>query len=393
MTNDTEVIKLLRFPLAILVVLIHSYSVVEGYHISQINYFDLAGRDYYSLFCISFSHVLAQVAVPLFFFISGYLFFLNFKQWSWAKWKEKLKRRTKTLLIPYITWITIAVLEKLFTYFAAYIIKGKPISRIGEWFQNVGGFGGIYWNDKSHMDLCTNIFGWESYMTYPLLIPMWFLRDLMVVVLLSPVIYFLLKKIPQISLLLIGCLWVLGAGTKLPGLSFSSLFMFGLGGVFSLYSKSFVVFFKPINRWFLIAVFSMLFVLSVVFDGRSTHIGQLCLHFWILFAIPLFIRISNYILENKKSYANKIAALADTSFFIYAFHGRHISYVFHLLWVLFGIKTIGSSISEGYIDAHPLVGIISYILTPIITVVLCIVIFKILKRILPPKIMMLLNGK
>lgn len=393
MNKDTDVIKILRFPLAILVVFIHSYIVVDGFHISQVNYCELTGRDIYSLFCISISHVLAQVAVPMFFFISGYLFYLNYQQWNWAKWLEKLKRRSKTLLIPYISWITITVMEIIFISVLAYFVKGKPISQLGEWFQGVGGFGGIYWNDISHIEPFTNVFGWESYMTYPLLMPMWFIRDLMVVVLLSPIIWFLLKRVPRISLLLIGGLWVLGAGTKLPGLSLSSLFMFGLGGAFSLYSKSFVVVFSSINRWLLIAAFSILFISSVVFDGRNTQIGQLCLHFWILFAIPLFVRISNYLLKNRKSVANKMVALSDTSFFIYALHGRHISYIYNLLWIVFGISTIGSSLDGSYIDAHPFIGIISYLLTPIITIIICIVIYRILKRVLPPKIMMILNGR
>lgn len=49
------------------------------------------------------SRILASVAVPLFFFISGYLFFFR-TTFSVDVYKKKLKSRIKTLLIPYLFW-------------------------------------------------------------------------------------------------------------------------------------------------------------------------------------------------------------------------------------------------------------------------------------------------
>ena len=65
---DSEVIKIIRFPLAVFVVLIHSFTTVEGFGITSVNYVHLSGADFYSLLGISISRVLAQVAVPFFFF-------------------------------------------------------------------------------------------------------------------------------------------------------------------------------------------------------------------------------------------------------------------------------------------------------------------------------------
>lgn len=72
---DSALINFVRFPLAFMVVMLHSYVAVYGFHISQVDYTSLSGADVYSLVGITFSHVLTQVAVPLFFFISGYLFY------------------------------------------------------------------------------------------------------------------------------------------------------------------------------------------------------------------------------------------------------------------------------------------------------------------------------
>lgn len=86
--KDSQVINLIRFPLAVMVVLIHcgSRSFVDG------------GEWFRTLV----SDVLPAIAVPLFFVISGFLFFQGLEQWDWEKWKGKMRRRVKTLLIPYL---------------------------------------------------------------------------------------------------------------------------------------------------------------------------------------------------------------------------------------------------------------------------------------------------
>jgi len=47
------------------------------------------------------SQGVARVAVPLFFLVSGYLFFLG--QWSWSSMRASSKRRVNTLLIPFLS--------------------------------------------------------------------------------------------------------------------------------------------------------------------------------------------------------------------------------------------------------------------------------------------------
>ena len=48
---------------------------------------------------------IVRVAVPIFFLISGYLFFYNFVP-SMEKWKYKFKSRFHSLFIPYVIWCT-----------------------------------------------------------------------------------------------------------------------------------------------------------------------------------------------------------------------------------------------------------------------------------------------
>lgn len=77
----------LRFFLIIMVVFLHAYTTNED------NAVDLD--------IINTIYRLGKCAVPSFFFISGYLFFVNYDV---HKWKQKISSRFKTLFIPYVLW-------------------------------------------------------------------------------------------------------------------------------------------------------------------------------------------------------------------------------------------------------------------------------------------------
>ena len=64
---------------------------------------------------------------------------------------------------------------------------------------------------------------------------------------------------------------------------------------------------------------------------------------------------------------------------MFAFHGIIISYVYNALWKLFGVKTDGGLIDAAYIGDHPLNGILSYLITPVLVVALSMVFYKIVK--------------
>lgn len=49
--------------------------------------------------------VVCNLSVPLFFFISGYLFYTSPCEWNWrGVWWGKMKRRVYTLLVPYLAY-------------------------------------------------------------------------------------------------------------------------------------------------------------------------------------------------------------------------------------------------------------------------------------------------
>lgn len=89
--------------------------------------------------------VLSQFAVPTFFLLSGYFFFSGYenKQSSLKYYKNKVKSRIRTLILPYFIWNTLFLcLDIVF----AIIISKTDISNYTEFIcsklQELGG--GIY---------------------------------------------------------------------------------------------------------------------------------------------------------------------------------------------------------------------------------------------------------
>ena len=119
-----------------------------------------------------------EICVPLFFVMSGYLFFRNTPERPSVGWfRNKIQSRFFTLLIPYLIANIIAWL----CYFFA--IREVP--------SMVSGFLGDKWKNPLFV-----------FWTGPINLSLWFIRELILLVLLSPLIYFLLRYRRPAELLL-----------------------------------------------------------------------------------------------------------------------------------------------------------------------------------------------
>lgn len=99
-TLQSQTIAFLRFPLIVGVVLLHS-----GFDNIELAEHPVCDNVSYLL-----SQVVATIAVPLFFFISGYLFFCKIDKFDGRVYVGKLKKRARTLPIPYIFWNLFTIL-------------------------------------------------------------------------------------------------------------------------------------------------------------------------------------------------------------------------------------------------------------------------------------------
>jgi len=97
---QSDKLRTISFFLILLVVMVHStnLSVRIDANFTTIN------KGVNSFFQNFISDGIAKIASPLFFAISGYLFFLNINEGKPAEFLEKYKKRFRTLVIPYLLW-------------------------------------------------------------------------------------------------------------------------------------------------------------------------------------------------------------------------------------------------------------------------------------------------
>lgn len=396
----------MRFPLVCLVVVIHSFSFIEGWDIEQLDFNHLSGADIYSLFCISQSMTLSHIAVPTFFVISGYLFFQGFQLWNWQTYFSKINKRMYTLLFPYIVWNSFYIVMVISMKMGGVIMKGKPLQGIIDWWNDHNGFL-MYYHAESFSER-VNWLGGEGLFSFPILVPMWYIRDLIVLCILSPVVYGLLcrnrKRWGYITLFIMAFLYISAIYPFIPGLSPAPLLFFSVGAYLSLNGYSIATAFKKFR---IIAFFSFvaLWIILIPLAGYRTKTGN-WFYPWFIIAgvITIFNLFALLIKGNNKDVvlseictSGKILKFclkheADV-FFIFAAHSILLPYIDKILMkgCRFAVGDTTATILA-FSECHPLLFVICYLLKIIITIALCILISKNINDRLP-KTRLLLMGR
>lgn len=197
-------IALMRGILTLMVVNIHSINLVVHFQTGNVSWGNspwLATIEYL------FSEVVSRTAVPAFFFISALLLYK--KEF---KWIDNLKKKIRSLVIPYIIvnsfWIAVYLIlqsiPSLSTYFTmdGYIIRNWDI--IG-WLKGYGIF------------------------SSPLVAPLWFIRDLFVLNVLSKVIKRILNYAPTAFAILLLLFWISPYNTHIFCLNKQALCFWSFG--------------------------------------------------------------------------------------------------------------------------------------------------------------------
>ena len=155
---------------------------------------------------------ITQVCVPLFFAISGYLFFRNVpddpsSNWFWTK----LRSRFLSLFVPFLIANCIAFA----IYFATKHFFPSMIS----------GYLGDSWKDPVFVL-------WKG----PINLSLWFIRELIVVTILSPIIFLIVKHFRWWGVLILGLLLVLKIGP-------APLFYYSAGSCLAVWKIN------PVEKW------------------------------------------------------------------------------------------------------------------------------------------------
>jgi surface polysaccharide O-acyltransferase-like enzyme len=289
---QSQVIDFVRFPLIIGVLFLHNSASTV-----QIPGTKFGTETFMPVFYYSnelFSHVWGSIAVPLFFFMSGFLFFLNVGKFDKDSYKTKLQSRFKTLLIPYLFW-------NLFTIAFYFVMTSIP-------------FTAAFINEKVDIK---HIFGylWTTEGGLPLAYQFWFVRDLMVAVVLTPIIYLCIKYGKIYSILILGILWYFGLWIKIPGFSSACLFFFTSGAYFGINKRNLLEDFGKIQKlsFILFPLIAITYLLTKQYDF-NIYIHRVVIIAGIIFCFNFV----GWLIERGK--IRSVPFLSSAAFFVYAVH-------------------------------------------------------------------------
>ena len=379
--NDTTLsntIKYLRFPLTVGIILAHSNLGRLGFVVHGVQY-GMNYPDWYYYFNVLFSEVLACLCVPTFFVVSGYLFFYK-TDFDEKVYIQKLKKRFRTLMIPYLLWNLIALLVKATKMLPIFSSIFQNMGNIEFRFSLIRLFRTFFYDD-GNSGLFIDHFQ-IIHVTTPLPIngPMWYVRDLMVIILLTPLIYWLTKKFKYWFIIGLAIYLYLFGHLLLPEGSYLSLvidymFFFSWGAYYSINKQNLtseMQKLKYVTYIFIPAIFIDLFTIDTKYN---TYIF---LPYIIIGIISIFI-ITSILMEKGKLHINN--TLANCSFFVFALHSLILNDLGKLLFI------------ACQLNDTPLILLFLYIAIPTITIVICVWSYKLLNKYLPTICGLLTGGR
>ncbi len=324
-TKDTSnKIRIIQVVFTVMVVYIHAYNL-DVYGVTRIG-----GIDSLCYYLERILYYITAVAVPGFFFLSGYLFYVNLGR---CNIKAKYIKRFYSLVIPYFIWNTIAYV---------FWIVLENIPAIAQRLSMTHGW-----------ELTPASFVYA--LMAPVNSPLWYMRNLFAVLLIAVPLWYCIKQkwgyIPLVGLLIIS---VLVKADKYNLIY--DIFMFSFGGYVAIHlNKLFQSKNKHIQR-VSIAVLSVYVIISVLLpeiDYKKYGIQLLVdivifLGFWFCFNV-------NTLGGNKL-----IAKISGTRTFIYFSHSILLESMEKLFFI-----ALGKSVVTALVD---------YIIMPVMVVCVLVVI-------------------
>lgn len=298
----SKTITFLRFPLIVAVVFIHTEMtnvVINGQLMVGEGQFPV----YDWLFHV-ISKEVADIAVPLFFFMSGFLFFYR-TTFTGKCYLEKLRKRVRTLVVPYVFWnLVVMCLYGMTQWLLSSMMSGNN--------KQITAYSGMdflaaFWNLHEGMPICYQL---------------WFLRDLMVVVVFSPVVYGLVRYTKVVGVAVLGALWVFDRWIDVPWVSDTAFFFFAWGAWFSINRRSFTVWAGRIRRPISLLYVALMGTSTWLWHSEAMDNGWIH-NLGVMAGLVAIVSWTAYGLE--KGRLHVCPFLASSSFFIYAYHGMPAS--------------------------------------------------------------------
>lgn len=273
---------------------------------------------------------IGQFAVPTFFFVSAFLFFRTVR--SMYDIRNKLKKRLRTILVPYLLWNLI--------YYGVNLLM-KPGHGVG--------FTELY----------------DAAFNYTYNPAFWFVCQLMLLNVISPLLFYVLKKDVYIIAFIVAISLLIYFNIDIPYINEDAIIYYFAGAVFAkLYNENRA---KYISKKY--AIVSLIIAILVFMLNRFIHgiIGTdmnlfrlfilSTVYTRLCFAIAIF-----YIFDLIFKYDKEYGFMRHT-FFLYAMH----------YMIVKGMIRIMQYITYKYLPSDTFLTIetIVFLISPIVCVVLC----------------------
>lgn len=283
---------------------------------------EIMGMAYYDKIQLFTSEMIGRCAVPLFYLISGYLFFMKVPD-GVKSIGRKIRKRIKSLLIPYFIGCVFFV---IFYSFVALLPWTSNLinssSSIMPLFQ------------KPYSIILISIF-YDGGTGYPCAFQLWFLRDLILIVATSPLWYLCLKHLKWGFVAVVFVLTYF----DVPHVPFYSLFWFVLGGQLTKVKIE-----MGGNGRTKVAIFGLFLIISIV-QLLSPDMLE-----WNLLRIPIIMLgiigiwgLYDAFVEKKfcLSHHKWLGIACQFTFFIYLFHEPTLTIVRKLIVVMLSKNELG----------------------------------------------------
>lgn len=341
----SDKLKAISFILIGMVVFLHSYNLEINFSLGT----GFIGQGLNSFIQNVISQGITRIAVPLFFVISGFLFFLSIKNGSMPEFISKYRKRIKSLLLPYLFWSIFGILFFL-------ILQLIPISKPFFTNQLIVNY--------STTQLLSRIF------INPFPYQLWFIKDLIVLILLSPILYWLIKYLKFYVILIFLVTWISSFNYFI--FTNEALLFFALGAFFSIKNIN-IQNFKFNNKYL---IFTALWLGLIIF--KTTLVYQNFENEWlikilhkssILIGIVSFWLLYDKVFEKIDISKTKFYLLFQYTFFLFVFHEPLLSIFKKAFYYVLGLTELSS--------------FIIYLSAPIITISVSILIGFYAKKTIP----------
>lgn len=345
----------LRFFLTVLVVFIHANLTVDN----AINYYhyDFIQPKWIEVFKNFVCNTIGGAAVPLFFFFASYLQFSKNDSYP-----VLLKKKAKSLFVPYVLWTVITI----FLFFAA-----QSVPQTAPFFQN-----------PINIVKNWNFFDWIKVFTYhnleenlktPFVYQFWFVRELIIFIILSPIFKFLCRKLPGMVLFFVSICMLKGIPVFFT-VSSGALFYYLAGYYCAEYKVDFFKLADKLKIYEYLILIALSVIFSLAFDGKY-NFDSISVFITCLF----FLKVSYYLAENEKIY-RILNYLSGFSFWLYAVHAPFLSSVINKL-------------SQRVIPLHGILCLFQFLLAAFLTIAIGLGLGILLKKICPKLFTLLTGGR